>query len=176
MPLAVTHVILTVILVDLFRDYFLKKRHHKYLTLHTLLIAGIGGLLPDIDIVLRMIGQSMGFVITDLLQHGGITHTPFFALFFLIPGLILWKQKKHKVAVYFYVITFGILFHTFLDYFLGGGNHQGVMWLFPFTTYTWKLHLLNNLALDSVPQALDALILLGWLWHEEIKHKIKDFI
>lgn len=51
MPLAVTHVLLTIILVDLFRDYIMKN-HKKYLTLHTIMIAGIAGLLPDIDIPL----------------------------------------------------------------------------------------------------------------------------
>ena len=41
MPLSVTHVILTIIVVDLFRDYIMKN-HQRYITLHTLLIAGVG--------------------------------------------------------------------------------------------------------------------------------------
>lgn len=48
MPLAVTHVLLTIIAVDLFRDYFLKNK--RYFTIHTVFIAGIAGLLPDMDL------------------------------------------------------------------------------------------------------------------------------
>ncbi len=51
MPFAVTHVLLTIILVGLYRDYVTK--HQKYFTLHTVFIAGFSGLLPDIDIPLN---------------------------------------------------------------------------------------------------------------------------
>lgn len=174
MPLAVTHILSTIILVDLYRDYF--SDHKKYFTLHTVLIAGIAGLLPDIDFPLRIIANIFDLNTPILLQHGGITHTPFFAMFFLIPGIYLWKKQKHTKAMYFFVIVFGIMFHLFLDYTLGGGSHSGIMWLFPFTTQGFKIHILSYYNLKDVPIALDAVILLGWLWHEEMKHKIKDFI
>ena len=51
MPFAVTHVISSIILVDLYRDYVAK--HKKYFTLHTVFIAGLAGLLPDIDLPLN---------------------------------------------------------------------------------------------------------------------------
>jgi len=176
MPHAVTHVLLTIILVDLFRDYFMKKKHHKkYLTMHTLFIAGIGALLPDIDIVIRWFFYMTGRTY-DIFTHGGIFHTPIFALIFLIPGLILWKNKKHELAMYCFVLAFGIFFHIFLDYFLGGGSHDGIMWLWPFSIVRWKIHLLSNFGAKDIPMAIDAVLLLGWLWHEEVKHKIKDFI
>ncbi|MCF7861818.1 metal-dependent hydrolase [Candidatus Woesearchaeota archaeon] len=174
MPYAVTHVILTIIAVDLFRDYVLRN-HKKYFTLHTVMVAGVGGLLPDIDIPLNWIAQAMGVSI-PFLAHGGFTHLPIFALVFLIPGLFFWKQKKHKLATYMFVLSFGIIFHIFLDYFLGGGNGEGVMWLWPFSDAVFKLHLLHILGIANLTHALDAIILLAWLWHEETKHKILDFI
>ena len=82
MPLAVTHVLLTIIVVDLFRDYVLKKKYKKYFTLHTILIAGIAGLLPDIDVPINMILNFFGYF-PDLVLHGGLTHTPIFGLIFL---------------------------------------------------------------------------------------------
>jgi len=127
MPFAVTHILSTIILVDLFRDYIAK--HKKYFTLHTIFIAGLAGLLPDIDIPLNWFLNFFGLGI----QHGTITHTPLFALIFLIPGYILWRQKKHKEATYFFVICFGILFHIFLDYLLVGGQPDGIMFLYPFS-------------------------------------------
>jgi membrane-bound metal-dependent hydrolase YbcI (DUF457 family) len=174
MPLAVTHVLTTVILVGLYRDYVTK--HKRYFTLHTVMVAGIAAILADIDIVLRMFSKIFNFQVPFLLSHGGITHTPIFAFIFIIPGLILWKNRKHRPAMYFYVIAFAILLHIFLDYFLGGGNHAGVMWLYPFSTQAWKIHLLSKFGLSSLPAALDAIILLVWLWYIEVKHKISDFV
>lgn len=174
MPLAVTHVLSSIILVDMYRDYIAK--HKRFFTLHTLVIAGIAGLLPDIDVVVRIIAEMFDSNIFWLLRHGGITHTPFFAFLFIIPGLILWYRRKHKLAVYFYVITFGIMLHITLDYVLGGGAYEGIMWFFPFSFVGYKLHLITMIGLPDLPQALDAIILLLWLLHEDLKHRIKDFI
>jgi len=171
MPLAVTHVILTIVIVDLIRDYYLKK----HITLHMVFIAGVAGLLPDIDIPINWVLSFFGYSF-EIMQHGGLTHTALFGLIFLIPAFILLKKEKHKMATYFFVITFGILFHVFLDYFLGGGRFEGVMWLWPFSNVGYKIHLLSKLGLSNVPAALDAVILLGWLWHEDKKHKIRDYI
>jgi len=174
MPLTVTHVIITVIIVDLYRDYITK--HKKYFTLHTIFLAGVFGLLPDIDVLLGMLASIIHFDIPLLLQHGGITHTPLFALLFLIPGIILWRMKKKKTAVYFYVAAFAIFLHLLMDFTLGGGGNYGIMWLFPFTMQGWNLHLINYFNVPNLSQAIEVFILLGWLWHEEIKHKISDFI
>ncbi len=173
MPYAVTHVILTIILVDLVRDYV--KGAKKYFSLHTIMIVGIAGLLPDIDIPLKWVMNFFGYNL-PLLNHGGITHTPVFAFLFLIPAIIIWLKSDKKIATYFFVIAFGILFHVFLDYFLGGGAGEGVMWLWPIMDTSFKLHILFYMGLSNLPHAIDAIILLVWLWHEEAKHKILDFI
>ena len=170
MPLAVTHVLLTIIIVDLYRDYVAK--HKKYFTLHTVFIAGFAGLLPDIDLPVNLFITFFGLSV----PHGTITHTPLFGLIFLIPGFILWYHKKHKIAMYFFVICFGILAHIFLDYLLGGGLYEGIMFFYPFSNAAFKLHLLSKLNISDIPVAIDAIILLLWLWHEEKQHKISDFI
>ncbi|MBI2085542.1 MAG: metal-dependent hydrolase [Candidatus Aenigmarchaeota archaeon] len=174
MPYAVTHILLTIIAVDLYRDYAAK--HRKYFTLNTVFIAGLAGLLPDADIPLTwFLNLILPGSVPLILTHGGITHTLFFGLIFLAPALYFWKNKKHKFAMYFFVTSFGVFLHIFLDYLLGGGMHGGIMFFWPLSTAGFKIHLLNNLGLNDVPQALDALILLAWLYHEEVKHKIKDF-
>ncbi|MFH1182062.1 MAG: metal-dependent hydrolase [Candidatus Woesearchaeota archaeon] len=174
MPLAVTHVLTGIISVDLYRDYIAK--HKKYFTVYTIFLAGFFSLLPDIDIAFKMAAGFFNYSLPALLQHGGITHTPVFGLIFLIPAVLLWNSKKHKQAVYFFVAAFAILLHIFLDYAIGGAAYEGIMWLFPFSAYAWKLNLLNYANMPNLPEAIDALFLLGWLWHEEIKHKISDFI
>ncbi|MBT7902315.1 metal-dependent hydrolase [Candidatus Woesearchaeota archaeon] len=174
MPLAVTHILSSIILTDLYRDYI--TNHKKFFTLHTIFIAGIGGLLPDIDIPIKLIFNLFNWTIPQFLQHGGITHTPFFAILFLIPGLILWVEKKQKFAAYSFVLAFGIFLHIFLDFLIGGGAAEGIMWLYPISTQAWSIHLISYFNLADIPAALDAIILLAWLYHEEIKHKITDFI
>jgi len=169
MPFAVTHVLLTIILVDLYRDYITKYK--KYFTLHTIFIAGVAGLLPDIDIPLNWLLNFFGLGIA----HGTITHTPLFGLIFLIPGFILLKQKKPKIAMYFFVVCFGILLHISLDYLFMGEYDTGIMFFYPFSYATYGLNLLQNATLIFFA-GIDAIIFLAWLWHEEIKHKISDFI
>ncbi|MCH8003029.1 MAG: metal-dependent hydrolase [Nanoarchaeota archaeon] len=165
MPFAVTHVLLTIILVDLYRDYITKYK--KYFTLHTIFIAGVAGLLPDIDIPLNWLLNFFGLGIA----HGTITHTPLFGLIFLIPAFILWHQKKHKTAMYFFVVCFGILFHIFLDLIFGAG----ILIFYPLSDFTFGLNIAINFS-RMASAGMDAIILLLWLWHEEIKHKISDFI
>ena len=173
MPLAVTHVILTIIAVDLYRDYIAK--HKRYFTLWTVFIAGVAGLISDIDIPLYSFLAKLNINISWL-AHGQITHTPIFGAVFLIPFAILWLRKKHKLAVIFLVIFFGIMMHIFLDYVIKGGDENGLMFFYPLATERYKIFLLNETAglLDTA--GLDAIILLLWLLHEEWKHKIRDFI
>lgn len=169
MPFAVTHVLTSIILVDLYRDYF--ARHKKYFTLHTVFIAGFAGMLPDIDVPL---GYFLNFLGVDLM-HRGFTHTPLFALIFLLPGIILWKNKKQKEAMYFFVAAFGILTHIFLDYTVSTDAGGGIMFLYPFSDAQYGLNLLQG-ATPVFFAGIDAAILLLWLWHEEMKHKISDYI
>lgn len=169
MPFAVTHVLSNIILVDLYRDYFAK--HKKYFTLHTIFIAGFAGLLPDIDIPLNWILNLFG---ADLV-HRTITHTPLFALIFLIPGFILWRKKKHTMAMYFFVTSFAVFLHIFLDYFFASDAGGGIMFFYPFSTAEYALNLLKGTS-ATLFAGIDAIILLLWLWHEEIKHKISDYI
>ncbi len=173
MPFAVTHVLLTIIIVGLYRDYV--ATHKKYFTLYTVLIAGIGGLLPDLDVPLNWLLNKFGYSF-ELLEHGGITHTPFFGVLFLIPAVILLWKKKHIWSMYLFVVSFGIFFHIFLDYLLGGGMITGIMFFWPFSAMGYKIHLMDKIGLDNLPAALDAVILLLWLYYEETRHKIRDFV
>jgi|SRR3989338_9811761 len=168
MPFAVTHVLASIILVDLYRDYVAK--HKKYFTLHTVFIAGFAGLLPDMDIPW---GYLLNFFGIEL-WHRTITHTLLFGLIFLIPAIILWKNKKHKAAMYFFVISFGILIHILLDYIVSSDN-GGIMFFYPLSTASYALDLLKGTS-PTFFAGIDAIILLLWLWHEEMKHKISDFI
>ena len=173
MPFAVTHVLFAIIIVDLYRDYFAK--HKKYFTLHTVFIAGFAGLLPDIDIPLNWFLNLIG----GELLHRSITHTPFFGLVFLIPAFILWYYKKLKTAMYFFVTCFGILLHILLDFVFVTDANVGILLFYPFSEFALQIGLLKSMTtieIMSMFAAMDAIILLLWLWHEEVRHKISDYI
>lgn len=108
-------------------------------------------------------------------MHGGITHTPIFGLIFLLPAFYFLKKKKHKLSAYFFLISFGIIFHIFLDFILGGGLYEGVMFFWPLSTQLYKIHLLASTGIRDLPVIMDALILLFWLWHEEKNTKSATF-
>lgn len=173
MPFAVTHVLTSIISVDLYRDYVAK--HKKYFTLHTIFIAGLAGLLPDIDIPL---GHVLGWFGAEL-GHRTFTHTPLFGLIFLIPALIYWKLGKHRIGMYFFVTTFGIMTHLLLDFLIVPDQAGGVLLFYPFSAAAFDIGILGSASTIQTMQmyaAFDAVLLMLWLWHEEMRHKISDYI
>ena len=84
----VVHMLLPLFLVQIYRDHIAKKKF----TLNYVLLAGLAGLLPDLDVI--VFGIVRLFTKLDLhVIHRTITHTVYFPLLFLILGLILWKVK-----------------------------------------------------------------------------------
>lgn len=168
MPQAVVHVLFTIIVLDLFRDHFLKNK--KELPLHFIFIGGVAGLLPDIDVPLFwLLKNFLGFDAPWF--HRVFTHTFLFILIFLFISLIYFDFNK-KVSKLFAVITFGVAFHIFLDWLLVGA----VAPFYPFSDATYGLNLIGKLNLPLAVEGFEAIVLLWWLWHEEKLHKISDFI
>lgn len=169
MPHAVTHVLIAIIIFDLYRDYFIKDK--RKMPLNFVFIGGVAGLLPDIDILLFWILNNFLGVPVEWF-HRGFTHTVFFPLIFLGIASMFYKLKKHKLSTVFSVISIGITIHILLDMLLSGG----VTPFFPFWGFTFEWGLFANTQLPAFWAGLDAIILLAWLYHEERKHKITDFI
>lgn len=168
MPQAVVHVLFTIIVLDLFRDHFLKYK--KKLPLHYVFIGGIAGLLPDIDVPLFwLLKNFLGFDVQWF--HRLFTHTFLFILIFLAASLIYFDLNK-KVSKLFAIITFGAAFHIFLDWLLVGA----IAPFYPFSGMTYGLNLIGRTMLPAAVEGLEAIVLLWWLWHEEKTHKISDFI
>lgn len=168
MPQAVVHVLFTIIALDLFRDHFLKNK--REMPLHYIFIGGFAGLLPDIDIPLFwVLSNVMGLNVPWF--HRIFTHTILFAIVFLAISLIYFDLNR-KVSKLFAIVTFGVAFHVFLDWFFTGG-------VAPFYPFSDAVYGLNVFGLTRVPLAaegFEAIVLLWWLWHEEKTHKISDFI
>lgn len=159
MALAVTHVILTLVLLDLFRYYvFNKKTFPRYLVI----IGGIAGLLPDIDIPLTWFYDLI--TSSTINFHGTFTHSILIPIIILVVTLFLQQKEWKKIG---YVLAAGWFFHLFLDCLFGG-----------YTTFLWPFTLGNfcpQWGISSHAADIDALILIGWLIHEEVHKKIKRY-
>lgn len=175
MAYAVTHVIVAIVLIDLYRDYIAKKKFSTWFVL----IGGIAGLLPDIDVPLQWFSSAIiGQAVT---LHRILTHSLVFVAAFLLVALFFHIQKHKRlsilkrkisyghIALFFTVIAAGWLTHIALDCSVAGD--YSLAW-FPGIPLGFCFHPFSGDALLG----LDAIILVLWLIHEEWARKIKDFI
>lgn len=182
MPLAVTHILVPILIVALVRDFYLKKKDRKSFPLHYVLIAGIGGVLPDFDIALFLI-LSNSFLLEEI--HKTITHTIFlpsifFALFLLFKPIKseakICNIGRHnlKLSLIFLFLSFGTLTHILLDSLL-----SPILIFYPFSSFSLGYNILTFLpenARGIAPATLDGVLLVVWIVYLELKHKISDFI
>jgi membrane-bound metal-dependent hydrolase YbcI (DUF457 family) len=172
---AVAHILFPLIAVELYKDYLLSDR--RKFSLHYILLAGLAGLLPDIDVAFYWVMN--GFSRIGLQEiHRTFTHSLFFPLVFLLLAFVFWRKRwgwlgRHKVepGAAFLVIAFGVFFHLLLDYLLCGV----IMLFYPFSNLEIGLNLIGGALEGTLISGLDAVLLAGWLIHEELKHKISDF-
>ncbi len=179
MPYAVTHILFPILLVAIFRDFISKKKF----SLHYVLLAGLGGVLPDIDIPISMALSLLGSTALDL--HKTFTHSIFFpiALFAIFLVLKPVKTKAHicnigkhklKLSNIFLVLALGALIHIILDLVFG----SGAFLLYPLNNIDFSLNLFSYFpySWNTLAAVLDGILLVVWIIYLELKHKISDFI
>ncbi|MEK6901858.1 MAG: metal-dependent hydrolase, partial [Nanoarchaeota archaeon] len=89
MALAVTHVIGTIFILDMFRHYVFGK---KSFPRRLVIIGGLAGLAPDIDIILSwLVSYVKG---TTVSLHGMFTHSLIWVILFLAVGGVLYFLNK----------------------------------------------------------------------------------
>lgn len=182
MPQAVTHILVPILLVAIFRDFFYKGK--KRFSLHYVLLAGLGGVLPDIDIIFSIILTFFGVENWNI--HKTFTHSLFFPLIFFILFFVLKntheKAKicnigRHKLELskIFLVLGIGILIHIFLDALVG----EIAFFFYPISMQDYSVSLMNYLPTSfrgfAMP-LLDGVLLVIWIVYLELKHRISDFI
>jgi membrane-bound metal-dependent hydrolase YbcI (DUF457 family) len=160
MPYAVMHALIPIILVDTVRDHAFKTKKNL-LTNRYVLLAGIAGMLPDVDLLF-----------TPYL-HRTITHSIWFPLIFLFGFLISYTLSKERLYKIFLMLFIGFSLHVIMDAILLGS----VTPLFPLDSIEIGLNILAPIASigPNVFSAIDAILLFIWLIHEEFEHKISDY-
>jgi len=163
MPFAVTHILIPVILIDLFRDHFFKKKH--ILPNRYILLAGLAGLLPDIDMLSPLFGMPN--------LHGTITHSIFFPIAFFIGFLMSYFLKRKKTYKIFLMLFIGFSIHIFLDFSFS----DNIALFFPLNFNKYGLNLIGSIGeWYNIYASMDAILLFVWLIHEELEHKISDYL
>jgi len=183
MPEAVTHILIPILLVAIFRDFY-KSINKKKFPLHYVLIAGLGGVLPDIDIVFSVIQNLIGIQTWDI--HKTFTHSLFFPLILFALFIILKPVNvkaricnigKHnlKLSIISLMLSIGILIHILLDTLFGGPSYL----FYPLLITDYAIYIFDYLPRELrslAPPLLDGILLVIWLAYLELKHKISDFI
>jgi len=180
MPQAVTHVLIALIIASLIRDFYISKKDKRKFPLHYVLIAGVAGLLPDLDIIAFWVLNFFGFSLQEV--HRTFTHTLFVPLLFLIIVGLTWKLKnrelgKHHLTIHiiFLMLALGSFIHLLLDAFLSGMIKP----FYPFSSFAVGFSVVKYLPLQLQNlffPSLDAVLLVLWLIYLEWRHRISDFI
>jgi hypothetical protein len=186
MPFAVTHVLIAIIIAELIRDYLVKDK--RKFPLHYVLIAGIVGLLPDIDVPFMLL---QGYPLSTALRGATNMHPSFTHSILWIPitlalaFLFLWLEKKNKIpsleklfrkhritiSGVLFIAALGLTIHLALDVTLSGYLRIG------FFTEPIGLNLIPLTAAGTVlTEGIDAALLILWLIHEELRHRISRFL
>lgn len=183
MPQAVTHILIPILLLSLIRDKILSKNSKAHFPLHYVLIAGLAGGLPDIDIaisvLLKLFGASNWWI------HKTFTHSLFFPLIFFIGFIIFRKvqtsaricnigRHKLRLSIIFLMISIGTFIHILLDTFAGESSYL----FYPFSSHDYGINLfaLSPLSWATTAALIDGVLLVVWLCYLEFKHKISDYI
>ena len=178
MPYAITHILVAVILIELFREYFIKD--YKKFPRYYILIAAIGAILPDIDIVFYYLLYFFGFTLEQI--HRTFFHTLFIPLIFLLAGIFVFKikiknpqlEKRHMhLSTILFIFAAGSLLHLILDGLVGK-----VIPLYPLSNFSINLDILSLFPeswKDLILPTIDALLLFFWIFWMEFVLKRRNY-
>lgn len=168
MPNAVTHVLAAMFVAEIIRQFVVKK---KFSSLYVL-IAGIAGLFPDIDIMIYWVLSLFTQVpLADV--HRQFTHSLFVPLLFIIVAIVVYQSRQMFLTLS--MVALGCFIHIVLDGALSGG----IMPFYPLTNYVFNLNLISNIfgaVASTVLIGMDAILLVLWLVYEYRKRYIKQFM
>lgn len=183
MPYAVTHILVPLFLVSFWRDYVLAKNKKAHFPLHYVLIAGLAGGLPDIDVLISLVLNLLGSTPWDI--HKTFTHSLLFPLLFFLLAFVFRNARaearictigrhKMKLGAIGIMIAIGTFLHIFLDALAG----EQAYFLYPFSLTDFGINLFALLPFEwsTTAALIDGILFVLWLAYLEFKHKISDFI
>ncbi len=166
----VTHILVPMIILEVYRRYFAKKKFSKWYVF----LAGFIGPAPDYDFIAGWLLKGSDFTG----YHRGLTHTLFIPLLLTAIGLLIFFLKKSKTlksegwrTTYSILFTASIGFatHTMLDAI----DHL-YYWFYPLKIGISLPPLIGTKFRVAI---LDGALLLFWLlYQEDMLKDIKKFL
>ena len=170
MPYTTTHVLVAIILIELFREYFFKN--NKKFPRYYILIAAVAGVFPDIEYLFRMSYIGRTFM-----------HSLFVPLIFVLLGFLVlkldfrsaWVRKRHlKLSFVLFVFAAGTFVHLILDSIF----IDPIFLFYGFSDLAVGFELISkfpeNLQ-ELVLPVVDAILLFFWIFWMEFKLKVDDY-
>lgn len=178
MVYAATHIILAILVIELFRKYYLKD-NNKF-PRHYILLAAFAGLIPDLDIAAYYVLYFFGFSFSEV--HRTFLHTIFVPLILLLIAFAFYKFKVHsaeagkmhmKLPMIFFILGIGALVHLTADVLTGP-----IMFFYPFTNFSVGINM-ELLFPEGLRWLLwpvvDGLFVLFWVCWMNFKLKVRDY-
>ena len=168
MAFAVAHILSTILLLDIWRNKIYK--HKKKIPLGYIYFAGFFSMMPDFDfIVFYMTKLFFGWE----LIHRDYSHTILMAMVIVVFASFVFNFNK-KWGTIAFLCAFAYSWHILLDYIVGW---PAFAYLWPFYTKEITFPLLPKVFKDWFWwAALDAVMLMVWLFWEFKNNRIKDFM
>ena len=180
MPYAVAHFLIPVILLELFRDFFIKDK--KSFPIYYIVIGGIAGLIPDLDIAIFYLLSFTNFSFNFFDVHRVFLHNLFLPLLFILLALIFYNFKSEtlgnrhlKLKNIFLILAFGTFVHLLLDFLVWGQ----ILPFYPINYYSIGLNLYEIFPISwqgSIIQTVDAILLVLWISYLAITHKVRELL
>ena len=179
MPLAITHILFGIVLIEIFREFVIKN--NQKFPRYYIFIAAIGSILPDFDFIAYYVLYFFGFTIEQV--HRTFLHTIFIPIILFLIGFAIWKLgikhpafgKRHMtIHTTFFILAAGSLLHIILDFTLAGYIRP----FYPFSDFSFGFNLqsLFPKAWEAIIfPSLDAALFLLWLAWMEFKLKVSDY-
>ncbi len=179
MAYAVTHMIVAIIAVELYRKLFVKN--NKIFPRYYILIAAIAGLIPDLDIAAYYFLYFFGFSLEAV--HRTFMHSVFIPAGLFLIGMFFYttrikhpELRKHrlKISTIFFIFAAGTIIHLTLDMIYGY-----IPPLYPIIKTTYGLSLLFKFPKtlqELIPATIDGLLFLFWLMWMQFKLKIENYL
>lgn len=178
MPNPTTHILISIILIELFREYFVKD--NKKFPRYYILIAAIAGIIPDLDLLAYYGLYFFGFGFEQV--HRTFLHSLFIPMLLFLSGMFFLKSgvkdnlggKHIKISYTFFIFSAGSLIHLLLDMTFGG-----MLTLFyPVLDFSIGFNLISFFP-DKlewmIPHTIDAILLFFWIFWMEFKLKVRDY-
>ncbi len=179
MPLATTHILIAIILIEIFREYYFKN--NKKFPRYYILIAAIGAIIPDFDIAIYYIFYFFGFTFEQI--HRTFLHTIFVPIILFLAGIFILTfgiknsefGKRHiNLHTTFFILSAGSLLHLILDAVVAGS----IILFYPFSDYSVGFNFINFLPQaweNIISPTLDAILIMFWIFWMEFKLRISDY-